>query len=50
MGEQQEVTIGHDTYELNRFFAGKHQLSELIQAQIEKEESAAFDKGRKEAV
>lgn len=41
MEEQQEITIGHVTYELNRFFTGKHQLSELIQAQIERAAAAS---------
>ena len=49
MEEQQEITIGHVTYELNRFFIGKQPLSELLQAQIERK-AAAFDKDRKEAV
>ena len=49
MEEQQEITIGHITYELNRFFAGKQPLSELLQAQIVRE-ATAFDKERKEAV
>ena len=49
MEEQQEITIGHVTYELNRFFTGKQPLSELLRAQIERE-AAAFDKERKEAV
>ena len=45
MEKQQEITIGHVTYELKRFFTGKHQLSELIQAQME---SAAAAPGKKE--
>ena len=49
MEEQQEITIGHVTYEINRFFTGKQALSELLQAQIERA-AAAFDKDRKEAV
>ena len=49
MEEQQEITIGHVTYELNRFFTGKQPLSELLRAQIERK-AAAFDKDRKEAV
>ena len=47
--EQREITIRQVTYELNRFFAGKQPLSELIQAQIERE-AAAFDKEREAAV
>ena len=49
MEEQQEITIGYVTYELNRFFTGKQPLSELLQARIERE-TAAFDKEREEAV
>ena len=49
MEEQEEITIGHVTYELNRFFTGKRPLSELLQARIERE-AAAIDKKRDEAV
>ena len=49
MEEQQAITIGQVTYELNRVFIGKRTLSELIQEQIERK-ALAFDKDRKEAV
>ena len=49
MEEQQEIIIGHVTYELNRFFTGNQPLSELLRAQIERK-ALAFDKDRKEAV
>ena len=49
MEEQQEIIIGSVTYELNRFFTGKQPLSELLQAQIERE-AALIDKETREAV
>ena len=49
MEEQQEIIIGHVTYELNRFFTGNQPLSELLRAQIERK-AALNDKETREAV